>query len=552
MARRLSATHQAQTPAIAASIETVRIARTGAHATRTKPDGVQVRGASAGEVIAVIDCGSSSVRAFLAEVDGEQQRILEDLIFPVDLTAGFTGGKLDREAMDSVVTAIEGIRAAAAAYRITNIRAVATSALREANNSDVLIERVRARCGIDLEVIDGPETARLYFAALRSLCDRADQTISGNILLLDIGAGSTCIGLIRASKLVHSVDEHYGTVRLFEQFKELRDSVDFAVTVDRFATGAARMMLARLPSQTVTNLVVTGGEVRKLVNLLHAETGAPMEVLDPKRLAAWWQEIAPLTPIGRAERCGLDVYAAARLLPAAALIIHLADETDAKRVLVPQFTLRDGLLADQLPGADGAHHLDASHLIAEAKQLVARYGGALEYAENTASLAIQIFDQTRELHGLGERERTLLEFSALVHDLGSFINVRNRHKHTMYIIQSADIAGLTQAEQDMVANIARYHRKSPPEPHHDDFTDLPRRDRVVVAYLAAILRIAYALDVERTQRIKRVRAVVDGRRLLLRVDRRQIALERWSVAAQAGLFAEVLGLEVVVVPREDA
>jgi exopolyphosphatase/guanosine-5'-triphosphate,3'-diphosphate pyrophosphatase len=121
----------------------------------------------------------------------------------------------------------------------------------------------------------------------------------------------------------------------------------------------------------------------------------------------------------------------------------------------------------------------------------------------------------------------------------------------MYIIQSVDLPGLTQAEQDMVANVARYHRKSPPEPHHSEFTDLPRRDRVVVGYLAAFLRLAYALDVERSQRVKRIRTSVDGRRLLLRVDRRQIALERWSVAGKAGLFEEVFGLEVVVVPRED-
>lgn len=504
------------------------------------------------EAVAVIDCGTSSVRAFLAEINGDEQRILEDLVYPVELTAGFTGGKLNREAMDAVVQAFVGITTAAAAYRITKIRAVATSALREANNSDVLIERIRTRFGIDLDVIDGGETARLYYSALRALCDKADLSLHGNTLLIDIGAGSTCIGLIRSGKLVHSVDEHFGTIRLYDQFKELSDSIDFSVTIDRFAIGAARMMLVRLPSQTVTNLVVTGGEVRKLVQLLHAETGELMESLDPKQLEAWWQEISPLTPLARAERCGLDLFAAARLLPAAALIRHLCKESGAKKVSVPQVTLRDGLLADFLPGTEGAHHLDASHLIAEAKQLVARYGGNLEYAQNTASLAMQLFDQTHELHGLGERERTLLEFSSLVHDLGSYINVRNRHKHTMYIIQSADIAGLSQNEQDLVANIARYHRKSPPEPHHGEFTDLPRHDRVVVAYLASMLRIAYALDVERSQRVRRIRIKVDGRRLLIRVDRRQIALERWSVASKAGLFEEVFGLEVVVVPREEA
>ena len=221
-------------------------------------------------------------------------------------------------------------------------------------------------------------------------------------------------------------------------------------------------------------------------------------------------------------------------------------------MLVPQFTLRDGLLAELLPGAHGPHYLDASHLLAEARQLVERFGGNLAYAENTASLAVQIFDQTRQLHHLGERERMLLEFSALVHDLGSYINVRNRHKHTMYLIQSVDIAGLTRIEKEMVANIARYHRKSPPEPHHDDFTRLPRRERVVVSYLAALLRLGYGLDVERCQRIRKVRVSVDGGRLLLHVDRRQIALESWSVAGKAAMFNDVFGLIPVVVPREDA
>ncbi len=511
---------------------------------------------SESRMVCVIDCGTSSVRAFLAEIAGSRQRVLEDLTYPVDLTAGFTGGKLDREAMDAVVEAVAKVMEAARTYGILpgteSVRAVATSALREANNSDVLVERLRRAIGVPLEVIDGAEAARLYFEAYRALCDRHDQSTQGNTLLVEIGAGSTCLGFVRQGKLVHSVDEHYGSVRMIDQFRELSDAQDFAITIDRYAIGAARMMLARLPSQTVSNLVFTGGEVRRLVSLLGCETGAPMERIDGKALESWWRNVAHLTPMARAERCSLDLAAAARLLPAAALIRHLTTVTRAEHVLAPHLTLRDGLLADLLPGANGPHHLDHSHLIAEAKQLVSRYGGDLAYAENTASLAVQVFDQTRDLHGLGARERTLLEFAALVHDLGSYINVRNRHKHTMYIIQSVDIAGFTHAEQAVVANIARYHRKSPPEPHHDEFMALPVSHRVVVAYLAAILRLAYGLDVERSQRIRKLRCVVERARLLLKVDRRQIALERWSVGQKSQLFQEVFGLEVVVVPRDDA
>ncbi len=503
-----------------------------------------------GEPVAVIDCGTSSVRAFLAEVGEAGSKVLEDLVYPVDLTPGFTGGKLDREAMDGVVQAMVGIREASRSYGITRVRAVATSALREANNSDVLVERVRAAAGFDLEIIDGPEVARLYFLALRQLLNRNNRSLPGNTLLIDIGAGATCVSLLRGGKLVHSVDEHFGAVRTWDLFQDLKDSTDFAITVDRFAIGAARMMLARLPSHTVTNLLVTGGEVRRLVGLVGQDGGTDLETIDLKPLDRWLTEMEPLTPRKRAERCGLgDEFEAARLLPPASLMRHLGNAVEAAHVLVPHFTLRDGLLADLLPGAHGAHHLDDDHLLAEARQLVTRYGASLPYCENTANLAVQIFDQTKELHGLGDRERVLLQFSALVHDVGSFINVRNRHKHTMYIVQAADIAGLTRGEQEMVANIARYHRKSPPEPHHLEFMALERRHRVVVAYLAAILRLAYGLDVERSQRIKRLRCTVDARRLLLKVDRRQIALEKWSIEGKASLFREVFGLDVVVVPR---
>ncbi len=513
------------------------------------PEGGVAKSAPA-KPVAVVDCGTSSVRAFLAEVRGAEQRILEDLVYPVDLTPGFTGGKLDRAALDGVVQAMLGIRAAAQSYGITEIRAVATSALREAANADVLIESLRRKAGVELEVIDGSEAARLYFEALRVLLSRCGKRLPGNTLMIDIGGGSSSVSLIRHGKLVHSVDEHYGTIRLFEQFRELKDSTDFAVTIDRYALGAARMLLGRLPDGTVKHLVVTGGEVRRLVSLLAPDSLGLLESLDPASVSAWYDRMQPLTPSQRAEACGTDAFGAARLLPAACLIRHLCAESGADRVLVPQLTLRDGLLADLLPGAHGPHHLDSEHLLAEARQLVTRYGGNHDYAENTASLAVQIFDQTRDLHGLGERERTLLHFSALVHDIGAYINVRERHKHTMYIILAADIAGLTAEEQEMVAHIARYHRKSPPEAHHFEFQAMARKNRVVVSYLASMLRLAYGLDVERTQRIKKVRCEVSREQLLMHVDRRQIALERWSIDGKKAMFGETFGLDVKVVPRE--
>ena len=235
--------------------------------------------------VAVVDCGTSSVRAFIAQLpagSGEHQ-VLEDLSFPVELTEAFVSGKLSRQAMDGVVNAFTAIAASARTYGITAIRAVGTAALREAVNSDVLVERLRAHLGIDLEIIDNAEEARLYSEALRQVVVRARCDLPGRTLMIDLGGGSTCIGLLANGRLVHSVDEHYGSVRILEQFHFLRDNSEFVLTIDRFALGAARMMLDRLPKGQINHLVITGGDVRNLCSLLTRKKGKGGIV----PLAAW-------------------------------------------------------------------------------------------------------------------------------------------------------------------------------------------------------------------------------------------------------------------------
>jgi exopolyphosphatase/guanosine-5'-triphosphate,3'-diphosphate pyrophosphatase len=166
-------------------------------------------------------------------------------------------------------------------------------------------------------------------------------------------------------------------------------------------------------------------------------------------------------------------------------------------------------------------------------------------------LATQIFDQTAHLHRLGKRERLLLEFSATVHDVGAFINVRNRHKHSLHILSSIDLPGLDAEEAAIVAQIARYHRRSEPKSSHRDYQAMSRHNRVVIGQLAGILRLAYALDVERVQRIRQVRCEVDRGTLLIHCDRRQVDLERWSIAGKSRLFSDVFGLKVALISRQE-
>ena len=502
--------------------------------------------------VLLIDCGSSAVRAYVAEVGpGKRSAILEDLSRDIDLTEGLRGGRLSRAAMNAVEEAVRDILASAASYGAEIGRAVGTASLREAINSDVLVERLRVQCGIALEVIDTAEETRLYYEALRQLQQRCKHRLSGGAMLMDVGSGTSALGLIKGGKLVHAVDEHFGTDRLLHAFRSLRDATSFSSAIDRVTAGAVSMILSRLPKARIRNLVVTGDEIRDLALRLAPGDVGEMVSVPLTEIEAWWQSVAGLTPAARAAACNCSLFEGSQLLMAAALLRHLALQTGNDEVLVPRLRLRDGMLADCLPGAQGPHHLGRNQLLGAAAELARRYGMDLPYAENTASLAAQIFDQSTELHHLGERERTLLEFAAWVHDVGASINVRGRHKHSYYMIQALDIAGLSAEEKSVVAHVARYHRRSTPKISHAAFQRLPRTTRVVISHLAAILRIAYALDVERTQRIRSVHCQLTEDALVIGVDRRDIALERWAVSDKSAMFADVFGLDVKLRPLGD-
>lgn len=505
-------------------------------------------------VLGVIDCGTSSVRGSIAEATASGELIvLEELQRDVDLRHVFHEGRLRRSAMDAIVEVLGDIRAAFGAYQPEQLRAVATSALRTATNTDVLLERIENAIALPIEVIDAEEEARLYYGGLQRCLADAELSLQGDIVLADLGSGATIVSHIRGRKLAHCVEEHFGTLRLLNDFRPLQDSIDFISALDRFAHGAAAMMVRRLHRLRRTNLAITGDEVRCLAASLGVVPQGRLSWLEADQVEAWIDEARPLTRLGLAERLDLDPDEAVARVLAAALIVHLSRETGQPRVLVPGVHLRDGLLADAMPGPGtlGPHHLSRTHLLAAARQLATRYGSNRDYVRNTASLACQLFDQTQSLHHLGQRERTLLEFAAWVHDLGSYVNARSRHKHTYYLIQASDIAGLSDLEKGIVANVARYHRQSTPKPTHEDFWSLPRQARVVVAYLSALLRLAYALDVERTQRIRKVRCRLEGDRLLVQVDRRQVTLERWSLLRRADMFVEVFGLDVDLLPLEE-
>lgn len=503
------------------------------------------------KVVMVVDIGTSAIRATIAEIVRRKPRVLDQLTAPVDLSVTLHGGLLDRDLMDQVEEILLRMKEMADGYGVNAMRIVGTTTLREAINSDVLVENIQTTHGISIDIIDAAEEARLYYEGLLAHMKEHDYKLSGNSLLLDIGGGATSTALIRKNSLLYAADEPFGTVRALELFRGLRDRADFTNSLNRYVHGAMRMIVRRLPQRKIKTVLVNGPEIRQVVAYMGKDQSAAFVVLPRADIEHWVTQIEKMSVAECAATWQVSDEQVLQVVPAAYMLLHLAREVGEGDLINPQINLRDGLLADMTPGSHGPQFLGRTDLLATARQLASRYGMDLAYADNTAALAGQIFDQTVNLHHLEERERTLLEFAALVHDIGAFVNVHNRHLHTRYILENAVIAGLTTMEKKVIAHVARYHRRDHPAVDHHEFHVLPRRIRVLIRSLAAILRLAYALDVERTQRIRRVKCEVRDRRLLVYVDRRQISLERWSVDARCDMIREVFGLEVTVVPREE-
>jgi exopolyphosphatase/guanosine-5'-triphosphate,3'-diphosphate pyrophosphatase len=262
-----------------------------------------------------------------------------------------------------------------------------------------------------------------------------------------------------------------------------------------------------------------------------------------------------MAPAARERSFGLRPDRADTIVPAAAIFLRLARAFEVARIAVPGVGVKDGVLAELIDrhyrvwdhGAHAAVVHDACRRLGERL----RYDAA--HAEKVAHLAGRLFDDLTSVHRLGPRERLLLVAGALLHDVGDFVRYDGHHKHGYYLVLHSDIMGLSPDERAIVANLVRYHRKSAPDLAHPNFRELPKDARSTVRSLAAILRIADALDREHKGKVTDVRASFGKTRVRLNVEGAEDReLEEWTLMHKSELFREVFALDVLLVGDERA
>jgi exopolyphosphatase / guanosine-5'-triphosphate,3'-diphosphate pyrophosphatase len=507
--------------------------------------------------IAVIDIGASAVRLVVAEVaPGERPVLLEEASRAVSLGKDtFSAGRIGARTMEAALKALGGFRALMDGYGVTTYRAVATSAVREAANADTFLDRVRVRTGIDVEVIDGAEESRLTYLAVRDRLGSHPAMRDGLALLVEVGAGSADLTMLDHGQPIQSGVYPLGAIRMRQSLGNWQGSHEQRIRLmTRHVLNVVGDIREEMPLASARHMVALGHDVRFAASQLGEPGPDGIQQVERERFIEFCQRMEALDQETIADRFQLAPVDAETLAPALLVGRSLLAATAAESLTVPDVSLRAGLLVDLSRPGDEPEFADFSRqVLASAAALGEKYRYDAPHARQVARLAARLFDELHGEHGLASRDRLLLEVAALLHDIGIFVSLRAHHKHSQYLLTAAEIFGLASEDQVLVGNVARYHRRGLPQKTHLPYMELDREDRVRVNKLAAILRVANALDAEHMQKITDLAVRREDDHWVLEVDGAgDLTMERLAVTSRADLLAQVFGHDLLFRIKEPA
>lgn len=510
--------------------------------------------------LAAIDVGSNSIRLVIAEAEPDgSYRMLDDEREVVRLGQGLDAERrLSEESMERAIITLASMRAIADGYGVCAIRAVGTSAVRDAVNQRQFVDLVKRRAGVDLEVISGEDEARL---AHLSVAHRFDLS-GGPAAVVDIGGGSTEIILSTDGLIDHIHTLPLGAVRLTGKFGgPERCATTFYRDMRRHIDETIHESVSSLPA-TAPLVIGTGGTFTALAHLdLHRATrpyvpGLPMPSVQGHELhrssVRHMLDLLRKTPIrARMRMPGLPADRADIIVAGVAIIDRVMKHLGANRLRIHDRGVRDGLLLTMIRELFPATPAPAAPRDPLAG--VRRFARACRYeethAEHVRGLAMAIHDdlaQQRTDLQLDAEGRFLLEAAAILHDVGYMVNYARHHKHSYHLIVHSDLEGMTSRQREIIANVARYHRRGEPSKKHEAFARLSQADRALVRRLSAILRVADGLDRTHTQTVRSVdlRVSPHAATFVLTASA-PVETDVWGARRKGGLLQKVLGVELV-------
>jgi exopolyphosphatase/guanosine-5'-triphosphate,3'-diphosphate pyrophosphatase len=500
--------------------------------------------------IAAIDIGTNSIHMIVVQVR-------KDLSFEVvdrekDMVrlgaGGLDGRSLTPTAMTSALHTLAKFKRLAESHKVDEIVAAATSATREADNGGDFIADVDRETGIRIKVISGTEEARLIHMAAAYGVDVG----SSSAVVVDIGGGSVEVTLGTANHLSLGKSFKTGVIRLTERFVKTDplDRHDERRLV-KFINREMGAYLDQVAGRKFDRVIGTSGTILSLGTMAVADTTgtAPEDVRNRRVSAKALRRLRKrLVDANIAERLrvpGMDPRRADLSVAGSVLFDTIVRRLGAEEVTLCDLALREGLVLDYIHRNSARIRKVERYPDVRRRSVIElgeRCGYWSEHAQQVARISLNIFDQTRSVHGLTDTEREWLEYGALLHDVGVHISYERHHRHSYYLIKNGDLRGFSPQEIEMMALIARYHRQATPKKSHEGYGDLNGSLRKAVKTLSAMVRLAEGLDRSHAQALNGLDLYPRGDDYLARLRATGDAeLELWAAHRHVAPLEEVLG-----------
>jgi exopolyphosphatase/guanosine-5'-triphosphate,3'-diphosphate pyrophosphatase len=500
--------------------------------------------------LAAIDIGTNSLHMIVVRVRADLSfEVIDREKEMVRLGAGGLDGRaLTPEAVATALQVLSKFRRLAESHKVDEIIAAATSATREAENGGEFLKSVAEHTGIRPRVISGTEEARLiHLAATYGVNVSRDTAV-----VIDIGGGSVEVTRGVGANVELARSFKLGVIRLTERFVkgdplESRDERKMLRYIDAEIGG----YLDEIAAAGFDRVIGTSGTILSLGAIASAgegrQPGAPLRNrrVSAKQLRRIRRELVELDLEKRLRVPGLEPRRADLAVAGAVLLDAIVRRLGAPEITLCDLSLREGLVLDyiarhrkQIVQADRYPDVRRRSVF----ELAERCNYWPEHAHQIARLSVALFDQTRAVHGLTDREREWLEYAAILHDVGVHISYESHHKHSYYLIRNGDLRGFEPEEIEAIALVARYHRQATPKKRHEGFGHFGRKRRQTIRTLAAILRLAESLDRSHQQTVAGIELHDRGDDGLLQIRSTGDAeLEVWAAARHVAPFERLIG-----------
>ncbi|MEI6847131.1 MAG: Ppx/GppA phosphatase family protein [Chlorobiaceae bacterium] len=511
--------------------------------------------------VAAIDLGTNSFHMIIVEKSRGKGFVEIDRV--KDMVCIGKGSMvtemLDEEAMLSGIAALKNFLVLATHHHVAveNILAYATSAIREARNQSDFLRRIQEETGLQVKVISGKAEAEFIYHGVR----HAVKLGTGFDLLFDIGGGSVEFVIANQSSVQLLESRKIGVARMFERFVSTDPIAKKDIKLlEQFYAAEMVSAVKKASRLTVTRAIASSGTAENIARMIRSLHGYEEGLLNNSSFTrseflVLYRAILPLDSAERRNMTGLDAKRVDLIVPGMILVDMIFRLFNLNEIVLSDYALREGMVLHYLQQQVTRGEADAGDDEAEfdirkesVYELGCRCGWNRKHAEQVARLSRQLFESLAPLHQLEEPYRELLEYAALLHNIGAFISVSSHHKHSQYIILNGELRGFSALEVEIIGHVVRFHRKSTPSAKHTAYSLLKPKQKRAVDVLSGILRLANGLERGHRQNIESLDIAVERNAITLRLKTRfEPDIELWAANQLKSWLETVLQHSITLV-----